>query len=131
MPLTLPLLWKLGKRFMPTLRPCSIVILLVRIIPCILRVVKSDTFPFCKAPLSFLVGNTVLRANSAADTRENKASMRPESTDGIPQFWRDEKICGRLPSSPPAESPWRCLTFLPSTVVLHDKTYPSKMPKEG
>ena len=28
-----------------------------------LRIDKSDTFPFCEAPLSFLVGNTVLRAN--------------------------------------------------------------------
>ena len=24
--------------------------------------------------------------------------------DGIPKFWRHEKICGRLPESPPTES---------------------------
>jgi len=40
-----------------------------------------------------------------ADFEGNKASVRPESADGISKFWRDEKICGRLPSSPPTESP--------------------------
>ena len=42
--------------------------------------------------------------NSIVDKRENKASVRSESADGIPQFWRYEKICGRLPSSPPTEN---------------------------
>jgi len=30
--------------------------------------------------------------------------MRSESADGIPKFWRYEKICGRLPASPPTEN---------------------------
>jgi len=54
--------------------------------------------------------------------RGNKASVRSGSADGIPKFWSDEKICGRLPSSPPTESPWRHLTFPPSAVALHVKT---------
>ena len=86
-------------------------------------------FPFVKLHWASWPGRPFYVQVATADTRENKASMRPESADGIPQFWRNEKICGRFPSSPPAESLWRCLTFLPSAVVLHGKTYPVKMLK--
>jgi len=65
---------------------------------------------------------TIFRAAITADFEGNKASVRSESADGIPKFWSDEKICGRLPSSPPTESPWRHLTFPPSAVALHVKT---------
>ena len=33
-----------------------------------------------------------------------KDSVKSENADGIPKFLRHEKICGRLPSSPPTES---------------------------
>jgi len=88
----------------------------------ILRVLNSILCPFCEVLLGFVVGRTVFRAAITADVEGNKASVRSESADGIPKFWRDEKICGRLPSSPPTESPWRHLTFPPSAVALHGKT---------
>jgi len=81
-----------------------------------------DSFPFCEVLSGFVVGRTVFRAAITADFEGNKASVRSESADGIPKFWRDEKFCGRLPSSPPTESPWRHLTFPPSAVALHVKT---------
>ena len=55
-------------------------------------------------PFGFLVGRTVFRAVIPADNRVDKASVRSESADGIPKFWKNEKICGRLPASPPTES---------------------------
>lgn len=101
MPLTLPVLWKFGKWLSPAPISCSIVILLTRII---ISFLGFNSFPSCEAPLSLLVGKTIFRAKFLADKRENKASVRSESADGIPQFWRYEKICGRLPSSPPIEN---------------------------
>ena len=51
-----------------------------------------------------MAGKTVLCAFVTADQIENKTSVKSENADGIPKFLRYEKICGRLPSSPPTES---------------------------
>lgn len=110
----LPVAWKFGKRFILTRLPCSMVILFTRII---LYILSFNTFPFCLKPFGFLVGRTVFRAVIPADNRVDKASVRSESADGIPKFWKNEKICGRLPASPPTESeasldvPPVCSTF--------------------
>ena len=101
MPLTLPVLWKFGKRLSPALIPCSIVILLTRIIISFLGI---NSFPYCEALWASWSGKPFFVRNSIVDKRENKTSVRSESADGIPQFWRNEKICGRLPSSPPTEN---------------------------
>lgn len=92
MPLTLPVLWKLGKRSIPTLAPCSFVILRTLILRSFnsfntLNCFVVRSFPFCETLLSFVAGRNVLRAFQPADKREKKTSVRSESEDGIPKFW--------------------------------------------
>lgn len=66
-----------------------------------------------------MAGKTVLCAFVTADQREKKTSVKSENADGIPKFLRYEKICGRLPSSPPTESASVTWRFLQSAVPLH------------
>lgn len=91
----------------------------------------SILFPLVKLLWASWSGEPFFRAGFPADTREDKASVRSEGADGIPQFLRHEKICGRLPSSPPTESvsgTWRSSRpqFLCTT-----KKFPAKRLKRG
>lgn len=82
----------------------AVISLYIRIIFKWLNNRDSDSFPFHEALWNFKAGKVVFRAASTVDKRENKANVRSESADGIPQFLRYEEICGRLPASPPTES---------------------------
>lgn len=99
----LPVRWKFGKRPMPTLRPCSIVILLTRIVRC-LESLKFSSFPFCEASWGFMAGKAFFVSHRHCGQGKDKTSVRRESADGIPKFPRHAEICGRLPSSSPDES---------------------------
>lgn len=51
-----------------------------------------------------MAGKAVFRVDFIADKREDKTSVRREGADGMPKIPRHAEICGRLPSSSPAES---------------------------
>ena len=65
----------------------------------------GNCFPFCEARLSFSGRVSRFSCKSiTADIWEDKASVQSEGEDGIPKFWRQEKICGRLSASTPTAS---------------------------
>lgn len=117
MPLTLlPVLWKLGKRSMPTLLPCSIVILLIRIVLCFLWV--SILFPFVK-PCELRGRDSLFTCkDSIADDRENKASVINRGRRRNTQILEEQR-----------ENLWKAaakhsiphLMFLPSAIPLQSK----------
>lgn len=64
----------------------------------------SILFPFVKPFGASWPGKPFFVRSSTADKWEDKTSVRREGADGIPKIPRHAEICGRLPSSPPAES---------------------------
>ena len=95
--------------------------------PMFLMLLVSILFPFVKPRRASWPGKPFSVRSSTADKREDKTSVRLECADGIPKFPRHAEFCGRLPSSPPAESrggTWRssCPQYICTEKRLPDMT---------
>lgn len=88
----------------------------------------SILFPFVKPFRASWPGKPFFVRSSTADKWEDKTSVRREGADGIPKIPRHAEICGRLPSSPPAESAGGTWRSSRPQYVCTGKRLPDMMP---
>ena len=123
MPRTLPVLWKFGKRSIPTRLPSAIVILFTLIV---LKCLSSNYFPFCYALLSISGRAGRFSCKSTLRTQgSEKASVESAARPGYPNFGGTRKFVEAHGRRRRRKVEWH-LTFLLSAVTSHRKTPPCR-----